>query len=221
MVQESLQARTDEETPLLGPSGSAPTRAENNNGFSPIKDDDNEDEDTATAAAAAAAAKQPPRSLRWYVWRTACALLAAFVLGVFIKGWVDAGGDVQFNFKDALKRALGSGVSGAAAMVLQVLLLMPLRTIMNYQYRFGHSFTEATRILYRERGLGRYYDGLGAALIQGENHRLPVSTTILLNGQPMTSLTLPSPATLQAPSPASVTRRPTPAFWRCCTPTRT
>lgn len=38
---------------------------------------------------------------------------------------------------------------------------------MNYQYRFGHSFTDATAILYRERGFGRYYDGLGAALIQG------------------------------------------------------
>ena len=52
-------------------------------------------------------------------------------------------------------------------MVLQVLLLMPLRTIMNYQYRFGTSFTTATKTLYLERGISRYYDGLGAALIQG------------------------------------------------------
>lgn len=30
----------------------------------------------------------------------------------------------QFDFKNALKKALGGGLSGAAAMVLQVLLLM-------------------------------------------------------------------------------------------------
>lgn len=70
-------------------------------------------------------------------------------------------------------------------MVLQVLLLMvhlvivhvieyegtdanqPLRTIMNYQYRFGTSFTTATRTLYHAGGLGRYYQGLTAALVQG------------------------------------------------------
>jgi len=49
---------------------------------------------------------------------------------------------------------------------LQVLLLMPLRTIMNYQYRFGNSFAGATKILYQE-GFGRYYQGIGAALVQG------------------------------------------------------
>lgn len=32
--------------------------------------------------------------------------------------------DMQFDLKAALKRALGGGLSGAAAMVLQVLLLM-------------------------------------------------------------------------------------------------
>lgn len=31
---------------------------------------------------------------------------------------------MQFDLKGALKRALGGGLSGAAAMVLQVLLLM-------------------------------------------------------------------------------------------------
>jgi hypothetical protein len=66
-----------------------------------------------------------------------------------------------------LKRALGGGLSGAAAMVLQVLLLMPIRTIMNYQYRHGTLMTVATKTLYRDGGLGRYYQGMGAALIQG------------------------------------------------------
>lgn len=74
----------------------------------------------------------------------------------------------QFDLKGALKRALGGGLSGAAAMVLQVLLLMPIRTIMNYQYRHGTSLTVATKTLYQDGGYGRYYAGMGAALFQGE-----------------------------------------------------
>ncbi|RFU78264.1 mitochondrial carrier [Trichoderma arundinaceum] len=102
-----------------------------------------------------------------YFWRIFWAVVAALVVAVFIKGWIDADGDVNFDLKDALRRALGGGLSGAAAMVLQVLLLMPLRTIMNYQYRFGASFTSATQILYAHGGFGRYYSGIGAALVQG------------------------------------------------------
>jgi hypothetical protein len=74
---------------------------------------------------------------------------------------------LQFDLKGALKGALGGGLSGAAAMVLQVLLLMPIRTIMNYQYRHGSSLTVATKTLYEDGGLGRYYQGLGPALFQG------------------------------------------------------
>ena len=94
---------------------------------------------------------------------------------------------VQFDVGKALKRALGGGISGAAAMFLQVLLLMvrvpalvtvavrgqetdqkqPLRTIMNYQYRYGSTFTGASKTLYEEGGYGRYYQGIGAALVQG------------------------------------------------------
>ncbi|KAL3421165.1 hypothetical protein PVAG01_07609 [Phlyctema vagabunda] len=103
----------------------------------------------------------------WYVWRAFWAVLAVLVLAVFIKGWVDAGGDVEFDLKGALKRALGGGLSGAAAMILQVLLLMPLRTIMNYQYRFGTTFSAASKTLYQDGGVRRYYQGIGAALVQG------------------------------------------------------
>jgi hypothetical protein len=39
---------------------------------------------------------------------------------------------------------------------------------MNYQYRFGTSFTTAAKTLYENGGYVRYYQGLGAALIQGE-----------------------------------------------------
>ncbi|ELU39083.1 metalloendopeptidase [Rhizoctonia solani AG-1 IA] len=107
-----------------------------------------------------------PKTKSWYAWRLFWALLAAAVLGIFIKGWIDAD-DVDFDLKGALKRALGGGLSGAAAMVLQVLTLMPLRTIMNYQYRHGTSFTTATRTLYQDGGIRRYYQGIGPALVQG------------------------------------------------------
>ncbi|KAF4459080.1 hypothetical protein FALBO_14174 [Fusarium albosuccineum] len=97
------------------------------------------------------------RSHSWYAWRIFWAILAAIVIGVFIKGWIDAD-ETEFDLKGALKRALGGGLSGAAAMVLQVLLLM---------YRHGTSFTVATKTLYEEGGVRRYYQGIAPALIQG------------------------------------------------------
>ncbi|KAJ7086384.1 mitochondrial carrier domain-containing protein [Mycena belliarum] len=111
---------------------------------------------------------EPPtkRSL-WHVAAyTLAALAGAVVLGFFIKGFIDAD-DVEFEWKDALKRAIGGGLSGAAAMVVQVLTLMPLRTVMNYQYRYGTSTSEAIRTLYQDGGWTRYYQGMSAALIQG------------------------------------------------------
>ncbi|KAI7785610.1 mitochondrial carrier protein [Diaporthe eres] len=106
------------------------------------------------------------RTRSWWFWRILWAVLGALVLAVFIKGWIDAK-DVDFDLKGALKRALGGGLSGAAAMVLQVLLLMWIRTIMNYQYRHGSSLTTATKTLYAEGGIPRFYQGAGWALIQG------------------------------------------------------
>lgn len=41
---------------------------------------------------------------------------------------------------------------------------------MNYQYRHGKTFTEATLFLYREGGVRRFYQGIGAALIQGASN---------------------------------------------------
>ncbi|OBZ73316.1 hypothetical protein A0H81_06831 [Grifola frondosa] len=103
------------------------------------------------------------RAVGWYAVLT---VLSVFALAVFIKGFIDAD-DVEFDLGKALKSALGGGLSGAAAMVLQVLTLMPLRTVMNYQYRYGTSTTQATHTLYADGGWTRYYQGLTAALIQG------------------------------------------------------
>jgi hypothetical protein len=43
---------------------------------------------------------------------------------------------------------------------------------MNFQYRHGTSLSLATKFLYEDGGIGRYYMGLGAALIQGKKSRL-------------------------------------------------
>lgn len=101
-----------------------------------------------------------------YLWWALTIIIAEAIVGLFIKGWLDAD-DVDFDLGGALKRALGGGLSGAAAMVLQVLLLMPVRTIMNYQYRHGSSLGVATQTLYQDGGLRRYYQGMSAALVQG------------------------------------------------------
>ncbi|ODO03280.1 hypothetical protein I350_06130 [Cryptococcus amylolentus CBS 6273] len=75
--------------------------------------------------------------------------------------------DLNFDLVSALKSAAGGGVAGAAAMVVQVLTLMPMRTVMNYQYRFGGGIKHATKTLYEDGGFRRYYAGLAAALFQG------------------------------------------------------
>lgn len=64
---------------------------------------------------------------------------------------------------EALKKAVGGGVPGAVAMVLQVLLLMWLRTTVNYQMRHGGSMADVMRLLYAEGGIRRFYSGVGVA----------------------------------------------------------
>lgn len=122
-----------------------------------------QDDEIAEVADAAAA---KPRSLQKTIFQAAVALCGAFILILFIKGFIDSD-DVEFDLGAALKKALGGGLSGAAAMVLQVLTLMPLRTVMNYQYRYGTTTKEAIKILNADGGFPRFYQGLFAALIQG------------------------------------------------------
>ncbi|EPQ53089.1 mitochondrial carrier [Gloeophyllum trabeum ATCC 11539] len=122
-----------------------------------------EDEETANVLPEE---KKPKWSWGWIAWYSFLIIGGVFLLAMFIKGFIDAG-DVDFDFKKALKDALGGGLSGAAAMVLQVLTLMPLRTVMNYQYRYGTTTTTAIKTLYHDGGWTRYYQGLTAALVQG------------------------------------------------------
>ena len=67
---------------------------------------------------------------------------------------------------ESTNKAMKGGISGASAMVLQVGTLMWLRTTINYQYRNGISTTNAFKRLYAEGGIGRFYKGVGAALLQ-------------------------------------------------------
>ncbi|CAL1702563.1 unnamed protein product [Somion occarium] len=125
--------------------------------------------DENTEGTGVASAGSPPEKKRswWSIgWYTVATVVGLFLLAIFIKGFIDAD-DVDFDLKKALMSALGGGLSGAAAMILQVLTLMPIRTVMNYQYRYGTHMTTAIKTLHADGGWTRYYQGLTAALIQG------------------------------------------------------
>ena len=68
--------------------------------------------------------------------------------------------------RNAGKRALGGGLAGAIAMVVQVLALMWMRTTINYQHAKGMSTLEAMAVLYAAGGIARFYQGMSAALLQ-------------------------------------------------------
>jgi hypothetical protein len=67
--------------------------------------------------------------------------------------------------------AMRGGLAGGAAMGANIGCLMWLRTTMNYQYMHGTGFRESLRILYKDGGIGRFYRGVGPALIQGPMSR--------------------------------------------------
>ena len=77
------------------------------------------------------------------------------------------GVDIPAILAKATGKALEGGTAGASAAAVQVLTLMWLRTAMNYQYRFGTSTSEALVTLWKEGGVGRLYQGLPFALVQG------------------------------------------------------
>mmetsp|Transcript_132319 Transcript_132319/g.257829 ORF Transcript_132319/g.257829 Transcript_132319/m.257829 type:complete len:281 (-) Transcript_132319:125-967(-) len=69
-------------------------------------------------------------------------------------------------FNKASKKALSGGIAGMAAQAINVLTLMWMRTIMNYQYRYGGGLAETVKKLYAEGGIPRFYRGLAPGLIQ-------------------------------------------------------
>merc|ERR1711988_709731 len=73
------------------------------------------------------------------------------------------GGEIMTK---ASKKALSGGLSGMAAQAINVLTLMWMRTIMNYQYRYGGELMPTIKKLYAEGGVPRFYRGLAPALFQ-------------------------------------------------------
>ena len=69
--------------------------------------------------------------------------------------------------RTAAASAVRGGSAGAIAMILQVVLLMWLRTVINFQYRNGGTIVHAFQTLYAEGGIGRFYQGAPYALLQG------------------------------------------------------
>ena len=67
----------------------------------------------------------------------------------------------------AYKKAIGGGLAGSSAMVIQITSLMWLRTTMNYQYRYGGTFKSSINKLYLYGGLSRFYRGYSAAIAIG------------------------------------------------------
>ena len=70
-------------------------------------------------------------------------------------------------WRRSLDAAIKGGASGSIAMVLQVILLMWLRTTVNYQYKYGVDASTAFSRLYREGGVLRFYRGAALALLTG------------------------------------------------------
>ncbi|KAK4697198.1 hypothetical protein P7C70_g8249, partial [Phenoliferia sp. Uapishka_3] len=157
-----LNPHASEYTPLLAgvpPSTPRPHSTHSTHSVhSESEDDDDGEEDEAEIKDPAEARKS---LLRWIAFWIAFSVLTIVLV---VEAFKQGGG--EFDWKGALKKAGGGGISGAAAMVIQVLTLMPLRTMMNYQYRFGGTFASSYRTL-KSEGFGRFYTGLGPALFQG------------------------------------------------------
>ena len=69
--------------------------------------------------------------------------------------------------KKSKDKAINGGLSGAAAMSIQVGSLMWMRTTMNYQFKNGGSFPNTLSTLYKDGGIPRFYRGVVPALMVG------------------------------------------------------
>ncbi|GAA5911125.1 uncharacterized protein JCM6883_004279 [Sporobolomyces salmoneus] len=166
-------ACSTERTPLLQPasaSSSSPsfTLPSSARSKAPVNDPE-----TANENGNDQAKTLPPRSEKSLFRRTVQFLLIWASISIVVVVCIVQSirkGNGEFDWKGAFKKAGGGGLAGALSMVLQVLLLLPLRTIMNYQYRHGGtSFVSSYRLLLSSSNghHSRLYAGLLPALIQG------------------------------------------------------
>ena len=73
--------------------------------------------------------------------------------------------------ENSISKAFKGGISGSIAMGINVCLLMPLRTNVNYQYRYGDTMKQTIIKLYNDGKIPRFYRGFGFAIIQGPQSR--------------------------------------------------
>lgn len=186
------KAPSEAQEALLATQSGRPRGSSGSGTHSSVSDRAEADDDLESldAAPTPTAAERRRTILRFIVlWSAVAAVTVYLIVQAFRRG----GG--EFDWKGALKKAAGGGVAGAMAMVVQVLTLMPLRTVMkcvfssdpahptveirdlsrahayfsvgSFQYRHGKTTTEAGKTLYAEGGLPRFWAGLPAALVQG------------------------------------------------------
>ena len=74
---------------------------------------------------------------------------------------------IKDNTMSNYKTSLDKGLTGATAMGIQITTLYWLKTITNFQYRFGNSFMGSTKELLRQGGVRRLYSGYPPSLIMG------------------------------------------------------
>lgn len=112
--------------PRASHRGLEPTRR---SGLSEEEEGDSDDDDTNSESLTSETIPSPSERRRTVLrfillWSSISAVTIYLVVEAFRRG----GG--EFDWKGALKKAAGGGIAGAMAMVIQVLTLMPLRTIM-------------------------------------------------------------------------------------------
>ena len=69
--------------------------------------------------------------------------------------------------ENSISKAFKGDISDSIAMGINVCLLMPLRTNVNYQYRYGDTMKQTIIKLYNDGKIPRFYRGFGFAIIQG------------------------------------------------------
>jgi uncharacterized membrane protein len=79
-------------------------------------------------------------------WVLLWSLVAVMITWLTVQAVVRGG--AEFDWKGALKKAGGGGLAGAMAMIIQVLSLMPLRTVMS---EFHHQSTRDQRYIKSDR----------------------------------------------------------------------
>lgn len=98
-----------------------------------------------------------------YAFALAPALAAAALLNLLPLVLAESGGAVV---QKALARAFKGGVPGAISALVQIVLLMWLRTVTNYQYKHGGTMGKTIKTLYKEGGVMRFYQGWYVAAAQ-------------------------------------------------------